>query len=311
MDVFSYKLGKKSGGTTDYSQLINKPSINNVELDGNKTLSDLGIESLSEDQVKTLIYNAGAVEVNENEIQKIKEYYGLGESDKFKISYIFDYYKSGILKFKCTTPMRIDLNSVGYADIYDNTIMLLTPNPRFVLSFYTQPGYLYTQGRIFSHNSYSFSAGIDFYADTTSLDANQVLNNIKTILSRNKLVYVDSFSSNIYIQDQTLFYNYIPKVADANAQTPTNDAHLTTKKYVDDSITTLSTNNIAPLYSASSTYQVGSYVMYNNQLYICNTAITTAEEWTAAHWTATTVIEIVGNINSLMDMFVTVDEEEY
>ena len=44
-------------GTTDYSQLINKPSINNVELDGNKTLSDLGINSITEDQVKTLIYN--------------------------------------------------------------------------------------------------------------------------------------------------------------------------------------------------------------------------------------------------------------
>lgn len=31
------------GGTTDYSDLTNKPSINNVELNGSKSLSDLGI----------------------------------------------------------------------------------------------------------------------------------------------------------------------------------------------------------------------------------------------------------------------------
>lgn len=32
-----------SGGTTDYTQLTNKPQINSVELSGNKSLSDLGI----------------------------------------------------------------------------------------------------------------------------------------------------------------------------------------------------------------------------------------------------------------------------
>ena len=43
---------------------------------------------------------------------------------------------------------------------------------------------------------------------------------------------------------------------------------------------------VAPLYSNSSTYAVGDYVIYNDQLYRCTTAITTAEAWTAAHWTA-------------------------
>ena len=49
MDVTSYLLGKKaggSGGTTDYSQLTNKPSINSVELDGNKTSSDLELQDV-------------------------------------------------------------------------------------------------------------------------------------------------------------------------------------------------------------------------------------------------------------------------
>lgn len=34
-----------SGGTTDYSDLENKPSINSVELSGNKSASDLSLES--------------------------------------------------------------------------------------------------------------------------------------------------------------------------------------------------------------------------------------------------------------------------
>ena len=35
--------GGSTGGTTNYLDLINKPKINNVELTGNKTLEDLGI----------------------------------------------------------------------------------------------------------------------------------------------------------------------------------------------------------------------------------------------------------------------------
>lgn len=46
LDIPSYILGKKSGGgegTTNYNQLSNKPSINDVTLSGNKTTADLGI----------------------------------------------------------------------------------------------------------------------------------------------------------------------------------------------------------------------------------------------------------------------------
>lgn len=42
--------------------------------------------------------------------------------------------------------------------------------------------------------------------------------------------------------------------------------------------------DIAPTYSASSTYEVGQYVLYNDVLYRCTTDIATAEAWTAGHW---------------------------
>ena len=37
-------------------------------------------------------------------------------------------------------------------------------------------------------------------------------------------------------------------------------------------------------YSSSSTYAVGDMCVYNNELYVCTTAITTAEAWTSSHW---------------------------
>ncbi|MBO4785926.1 MAG: hypothetical protein J5510_02560 [Prevotella sp.] len=41
----------------------------------------------------------------------------------------------------------------------------------------------------------------------------------------------------------------------------------------------------APAYDSTATYAVGDYCTYSTKLYKCTTAITTAEPWTAAHWT--------------------------
>lgn len=44
---------------------------------------------------------------------------------------------------------------------------------------------------------------------------------------------------------------------------------------------------IAPVYNSAHTYDVGDYVNYNGTIYKCIIAITTAENWTPGHWTAT------------------------
>lgn len=51
------------------------------------------------------------------------------------------------------------------------------------------------------------------------------------------------------------------------------------------------TDLIADEYDATATYALGDYVIYNNKLYECTTAITTAEAWNSAHWTETKVME--------------------
>ena len=56
--------------------------------------------------------------------------------------------------------------------------------------------------------------------------------------------------------------------------------------------------SIAPQYSSSSTYNLGDYVIYNNSLYRCVVAITTAEAWTAAHWKSTTIGSEVTDVDA-------------
>lgn len=55
---------------------------------------------------------------------------------------------------------------------------------------------------------------------------------------------------------------------------------------------------VASAYSAAKTYKVGDYVLYNSNLYRCTTAITTAEAWTAAHWTQVVLADDVTDLKS-------------
>ena len=72
-------------------------------------------------------------------------------------------------------------------------------------------------------------------------------------------------------------------------------------------------HDFAPEYSASKTYEVGSLAVrtefvtgidneyyYKATLYRCTTAITTAEAWTAAHWTEATVEDVLAAIRTAL-----------
>ena len=51
-------------------------------------------------------------------------------------------------------------------------------------------------------------------------------------------------------------------------------------------------------YDDTSTYAVGDLCIYNNTLYKCTTAITTAEAWNASHWTATSIADEISRIDN-------------
>lgn len=65
-------------------------------------------------------------------------------------------------------------------------------------------------------------------------------------------------------------------------------------------------------YDNTATYEIGDYCRYNNQIYKCNTTISTAEDWTVAHWTETSIVEEIDNcadfINNLLKRTVLYDD---
>lgn len=63
---------------------------------------------------------------------------------------------------------------------------------------------------------------------------------------------------------------------------------------------------VASAYSAAKTYKVGDYVLYNSNLYRCTTAITTAEAWTAAHWTQVVLADDVTDLKTDLNNVVSV-----
>lgn len=105
----------------------------------------------------------------------------------------------------------------------------------------------------------------------------------------------DAIRSGIYPSDEQ-----VAEAIDAwlddhpEATTTVEDGAITNAKLA----TSFVTPGVASAYSSSATYAVGDYCFYNGSLYRCITPITTAEAWTAAHWTAAVLGDDVGDLKS-------------
>lgn len=88
---------------------------------------------------------------------------------------------------------------------------------------------------------------------------------------------------------------------DAGAGVEANSGDITTNPLRDltvgsDEYNVLAADDIlANQYDDTATYAVGDYCVKENLLYRCNTTISTAEDWTAAHWTAIKVMNVVAD----------------
>lgn len=82
---------------------------------------------------------------------------------------------------------------------------------------------------------------------------------------------------------------------------PTKWDAISAMDYINSVKSSLNTNisqlvgDLSDAYSSSNTYAVGDLCILGNTLYKCNTAITTPEAWTPAHWTTTTVADEFGD----------------
>ena len=81
------------------------------------------------------------------------------------------------------------------------------------------------------------------------------------------------------------------------ATTTVEDGAITNAKLASSFVTP----GTAAAYSSSATYAVGDYCFHDGSLYRCITAITTAEAWTAAHWTAAVLGDDIGDLKSAID----------
>lgn len=82
---FGWKTGSGGGGTSDYLDLDNKPSINNIELVGNKTASDLGLAAstdIPEVPVQSVNGKTGAVILSASDVGAyVKPVTGIPKTD--------------------------------------------------------------------------------------------------------------------------------------------------------------------------------------------------------------------------------------
>ena len=117
---------------------------------------------------------------------------------------------------------------------------------------------------------------------------------------------IEEYLKDIYDAIQSGIYPSDEQVAEAidawlddhpEATTTVEDGSITNAKLASSFVTP----GTASAYSSSATYAVGDYCFHNGSLYRCITAITTAEAWTAEHWTAAVLGEDVGDLKSAID----------
>jgi len=112
--------------------------------------------------------------------------------------------------------------------------------------------------------------GWDVDKDTTYSTATQSSNGLMSAADKTKLDGIETEANKTVVDD----------ALDGESTNPVQNAVVTEALDGKADI-----GDLAPAYSTSGTYAVGDYVAYNGNIYRCTTAITTAEAWTAAHWT--------------------------
>lgn len=134
---------------------------------------------------------------------------------------------------------------------------------------------------------------------TTSSDTRNgiyVYNPLSSAGSTSNRIYLQQM---LYIGANTMQFEirsgYIAVTIATKAYEVSGQDYITyNKSYIDYLLSNkLETTKLAAKYSTNNTYAVGDVVIYQNDLYECNTTISTAEAWTAAHWTKTSLSTLI------------------
>ncbi len=219
--------GGGSGGTSDYTELSNKPKINNVELSGNKTTSDLGIvipdvSNFITKDVDDLTNYYTKVEVD-TKIPNTFVITNIGDKTSFNIDNpstmliaqeIVDNFDFTNFKLKGNVYLKFVNGDVTYLDICNNI-------------YYDNHGYL-----IICFTPY-YGGGlseVEKYGNT--LYKNMIFRLTITLGSNNTVtnVFAASVDKIRYISNTANFLG----INNTTSYSPSGDYNPATKKYVDD-----------------------------------------------------------------------------
>lgn len=236
-------LGKNgegsTGSTTNYLDLINKPKINNVELTGNKTLEDLGINipELPIASADTL----GGIKIGEN--LSIDEN-GVVSASSGNVT---SFYTCDTIGFDGTSP----------ENIYDGTSL---KNAEKIIQDAYEKGYARI-GILFNGDSSIYSSGI---TDTSQQYDNYIFYGYKILDGLSAIVdFVQTFIRGTWENDiftctninnkwrgfgTLAFTSNVLTKTNTSSYTPTSDYNPATKKYVDDELNNIKLDNITPVY---------------------------------------------------------------
>lgn len=248
--------GGGSGGTSDYQELTNKPSINGVVLEGNKTSSDLGIETgVTEEQLTQALAQESSARQKQDDLLQ-------GEiSDKMAPANV----KAGIGIDIEQSGLDVTVSSViywdGTIDEDGNALAMFQE----AYDYYLETGVIKniqlkkveSNGEVnicplININVSSVEAAFVFaslngtpntYTNPTLKYYNYRFNISDGTLSYRSTVSYDSFKfkvAHVY-EGYNVAYGGCLEVDNNKSYIPTSDYNPATKKYVDDLVSTIST----------------------------------------------------------------------
>lgn len=250
--------GGSTGGTTNYLELANKPKINNVELTGNKTLEDLGINipDLENYYTKDMVNEAFLTKTNTTSFTPTgdynpatKKYVDDGLND-IKLGNITPVYclklssTTNILEVNrtITSTVESELQEISkiITDAFSRKGFMLYVATTVTSSYVRNPAEFYVYTDLSTHPTKIYGDGQKIYRDindkyATYLAAAIVITGtwVDDVFTATE-IYIGGSSSLTHL---TLDTNVLTK-NNTTSYTPTANYHPATKKYVDDNVKT-------------------------------------------------------------------------
>lgn len=262
--------GGSGGGTNDYNDLENKPSINGTVLTGNINLATPEQLSLKAD--KASVYTKEDVD---SRYSALSEQIGNISNSTNILSTTIDQHISDT-----NNPHKVTAAQVGALPLSGGTV-------KGSLVLETQDAGVSPTLKIFGVSSRGINLNAEYGGKITVGSGSN---------GGGQIVLEDSSATGDVEAEVT-----IGTVKVRSTLADKADKATTLAGYgITDAATMAS---IAPEYSHSSSYAVGSFVYHDGNIYQCNTAIADGSEaWNAAHWELRKLDDFFTNSNSLLNV---------